>query len=163
VNGEQVFKYSSGHNGRVKDIDAYVVDGSTYLVSCSTDGNIRVWNLSDKCALVGEYDANCRLTCIKFATPGVVSKKEKEEEPLPIEVDQSDFEDEVTIIGKRAAPVVSVQIEEGGKVVSVLKTGGKPKHIQKKRKVVEKTEKKRDDQAKHLGKRGKKLKVKKTE
>jgi WD40 repeat protein len=148
-----MFKYSSGHNGRVKDMDMYVVDGTTYLVSCSTDGNIRIWNLSDGCELVGEYDAKCRLTCVKFATPGVVTKKEEVVEDVPVEVDQSDFEDEVTAIhGKRAAPVVSVQIEEGGKVISVSKSGGKKKMQKKKAPAVK--EKKRDDKEKHVGKRG---------
>lgn len=156
------------HASRVKAMDAYIAfpeienaAATTYLVSCSSDGNIRLWHLSlekgvKNAQLCSQFDTNCRLTCIIFAKPGKAVLKPKnpvdDEEATAVDLEPSDYEDEETLAlykKKNTGPTVSVLLEKDGETVSVSRPA---KKLPEKRKRLL-TGKKR--QAKSNGKRQK--------
>ncbi|TPX71212.1 hypothetical protein SpCBS45565_g01279 [Spizellomyces sp. 'palustris'] len=103
--GECILRWNTQHENRVKDLDVCVKEGKpTMVVSCSSDGGIKVWDLTDveqqlktnkptenavpaegrpvKVVLPpatpqADYNAKCRLTCIAVTGPFDSSSKGK--------------------------------------------------------------------------------------
>ncbi|KAI8819313.1 WD40-repeat-containing domain protein [Fimicolochytrium jonesii] len=106
--GTPLFRWNSGHGNRIKDIDAYVAgdaEATTYVVSCSSDGGVRVWDLANvrtqlpaikhstteessttikvtarlnlpEATPIGEYiAARSRLTCLTIASPAEPTRR----------------------------------------------------------------------------------------
>ncbi|KAJ3298242.1 hypothetical protein HK104_010950 [Borealophlyctis nickersoniae] len=114
VKGECLMRFATGHGNRVKDLDAIVIPSpsspgkeTTVVVTCASDGGIRVWDLptvqrhvniaddttatpsTDSIAPVkkpsfkeatplASYDAKCRLTCIAIAQPAGLDASQKD-------------------------------------------------------------------------------------
>ena len=130
--GEQVAAWETNDGTRVKDMDSLVIEETTFITTCSTNGKIKCWDLKKmvqdaSVPPVTQYDAKCRLTCvIMFPTlpPSSVTKKD-EEDKVTAAYDSclSEYEEE------RPKPVVSVTLE-GEKA-----TKKKPKGKKRKAKV----------------------------
>ncbi|KAI9013078.1 WD40-repeat-containing domain protein, partial [Gaertneriomyces semiglobifer] len=69
TSGKPLLRWASGHNNRIKDLDIFSYNKkSSVLVTCSSDGGIKVWDLNDVQKQLAtpqaEYNAGCRLTCL---------------------------------------------------------------------------------------------------
>lgn len=94
IDGKKILKFASGHKNRVKDISVSIIESVLYLATCSSDGCIKLWSLSNLLInsvieAISSYETNCRLTCISIGAPG---RELKRKMPDTIEV-QSDFEE----------------------------------------------------------------------
>ncbi|KAJ3209993.1 hypothetical protein HK099_008384 [Clydaea vesicula] len=122
TDGSLLFEFHSTHKNRVKDIDVFndLKLNISFLATCSTDGGIKVWNLTDKYILpeteikaLGEHETKVRLTCLSFAQPGKILKIKEKKKPTSINNEiQSDFEEDLKLIKKiKKKPTVSIEID----------------------------------------------------
>ena len=74
-NHEDIKCFDSGHTPRVKCLSVVDVEGTSYLVSASSDGMIRLWNLTQIIAegesparSMAEHNCDLRITCMTVST-----------------------------------------------------------------------------------------------
>ncbi|KAJ3166308.1 p21-activated protein kinase-interacting protein 1-like protein [Geranomyces variabilis] len=102
VDGSCLMRWDSGHTNRIKDVDAFAIEGKpTIIATCSSDGGVRVWDLANvesqieelaaaaappsdgkkaplpKPTPAAEYNAKCRLTCLVIAPPPAKSTQNR--------------------------------------------------------------------------------------
>jgi WD40 repeat protein len=70
---EDVKEFDSGHAPRVKCMSAVEVEGTPYLLSASSNGTIKLWNLSqimdeESPGPMIEQDCDLRITCMTVST-----------------------------------------------------------------------------------------------
>lgn len=130
TDGTSVTSFPSNHGSRIKDLDCYSTTEKAYLTTCSSDGGIKVWDLSTN-ELLAEYNTKCRLTCIRFAHP--VKGKDRPVEKEKIEAVQSDYEYEKTIAKKNKVVVVEVDDQEKLTLDKVDKKNNLNKLVKKKK------------------------------
>ena len=102
--GKMIVRFKSGHPTRVKDLDTLVIekDNSSLFVTISSDGGIKVWDLSNVLAEllsdlpsdttttassnipelpsatpIGSFEATCRLTCVLLEGPLPIRKRKQ--------------------------------------------------------------------------------------
>ena len=123
MDGVRLCEWSTQDDARVKDMDCIVVENQTLLVTCASNGKIKVWNLNEMIedstkAPMTVYDAKCRLTCVLIRnSPIEQTKVDEETEKTAV---MSEYESEY-------------EEEKPRKLVKVIIEGADKKKIQKKK------------------------------
>ena len=135
VDGTLFHEEPSLHSTRVKDLDILNEHDILYLCTCSSDGVVKLWNLGNsidekKLILIKEYNAKCRLTCLKLS--GTETQKPKKEiNLLEGNESQSEYEDMV-VYNKKAKVTVVFENKESFDIKNdVLPKNKKTKGISK--------------------------------